>query len=299
MRPSAQLALVRLDYTEGAFETALETWTCSRRSSRPTTPRCARTCSPGALAAAGSRAAGTKRSPRRTAAVAALDGLPESPQLARALARLSQIEMLKHPDEAITAREQAIAVARRVGAPSRGERPDQPPSPLHARARVPPARTSWRSSSTRRVEVVRGGRAGRSPTYLWRRGDCRSAEPAEAFATRDRPSPQRGVLRRGDEELLRALHGGLSSSRRAAGPRSTPRSSPPQGVGPDRDEPPRLVRARPVMTCRRATSSTLHPVESCNRYALASDGAAADPPDGLRGGSLAGRYRQERRSWSR
>ena len=44
-----------------------------------------------------------------------LDGLPESPQLARALARLSQIEMLKHQVEAIGRAEEAIAVARRVG----------------------------------------------------------------------------------------------------------------------------------------------------------------------------------------
>ena len=48
------------------------------------------------------------------AAVAALDGLPESPQLARALARRSQIEMLKHHDDAIGHAEEAIAVARRV-----------------------------------------------------------------------------------------------------------------------------------------------------------------------------------------
>src|SRR5439155_21528787 len=48
------------------------------------------------------------------AAVAALAGLPESPKLARALARLSQIEMLKHRDEAIGHAEEAIAVARRV-----------------------------------------------------------------------------------------------------------------------------------------------------------------------------------------
>ena len=48
-------------------------------------------------------------------AVAALDGLPESPQLARALARRSQIEMLKHHDAAIGHAEEALAVARRVG----------------------------------------------------------------------------------------------------------------------------------------------------------------------------------------
>jgi hypothetical protein len=46
--------------------------------------------------------------------VAALDGLPESPQLARALARRSQIEMLKHHDDAIRHADEAIAVARRV-----------------------------------------------------------------------------------------------------------------------------------------------------------------------------------------
>ena len=49
------------------------------------------------------------------AAVTALDGLPESPQLARALARRSQIEMLKHHEDAIGHAEEAIVVARRVG----------------------------------------------------------------------------------------------------------------------------------------------------------------------------------------
>src|SRR6185436_5115673 len=49
-----------------------------------------------------------------TEAVAVLDGLPESPQFARALARLSQIEMLKQQPHAIETAEKAIAVARRV-----------------------------------------------------------------------------------------------------------------------------------------------------------------------------------------
>ena len=49
-------------------------------------------------------------------AVAALAGLPESPpQLARALARQSQIEMLKQRPEAVELAREAIAVARRVG----------------------------------------------------------------------------------------------------------------------------------------------------------------------------------------
>jgi class 3 adenylate cyclase/tetratricopeptide (TPR) repeat protein len=50
-------------------------------------------------------------------AVTALDGLPESPQLARALARKSQIEMLKQRPESVDHARDAIAVARRVGDP--------------------------------------------------------------------------------------------------------------------------------------------------------------------------------------
>ena len=48
-------------------------------------------------------------------AVAALAGLPESPQLARALARRSQIAMLQQRPEAIRYAREAIEVARRVG----------------------------------------------------------------------------------------------------------------------------------------------------------------------------------------
>ncbi len=48
-------------------------------------------------------------------AVAALAGLPESRQLARALARQSQIEMLKQRPESVGHAREAIAVARRVG----------------------------------------------------------------------------------------------------------------------------------------------------------------------------------------
>ena len=50
-----------------------------------------------------------------TEAVNALDGLPESPQYARALARLSQIQMLRQQSQAIETAEKAIAVAERVG----------------------------------------------------------------------------------------------------------------------------------------------------------------------------------------
>ena len=51
-------------------------------------------------------------------AVEALMGLPESPQLARALARRSQIEMLKSRPEALAHAREAIAVAHRVEEPA-------------------------------------------------------------------------------------------------------------------------------------------------------------------------------------
>jgi class 3 adenylate cyclase len=47
-------------------------------------------------------------------ALTALDGLPESPQLARALARRSQLEMLRNRPEAAEHSREAIAVAERV-----------------------------------------------------------------------------------------------------------------------------------------------------------------------------------------
>ena len=49
------------------------------------------------------------------AAVDALEGLPESPQLARALARRSQLEMLRNRPEAAEHSRDAIEVAKRVG----------------------------------------------------------------------------------------------------------------------------------------------------------------------------------------
>jgi class 3 adenylate cyclase/tetratricopeptide (TPR) repeat protein len=53
--------------------------------------------------------------PEATAAVEALEGLDESPQLARALARLSQLEMLNGLPRAEGRALEAIAVAQRVG----------------------------------------------------------------------------------------------------------------------------------------------------------------------------------------
>ena len=53
--------------------------------------------------------------PEASAAVDALEGLDETPQLARALARLSQLEMLSGLPRAESRAREAIAVARRVG----------------------------------------------------------------------------------------------------------------------------------------------------------------------------------------
>src|SRR6185312_6790257 len=53
--------------------------------------------------------------PEASAAVDALEGLDETPQLARALARLSQLEMLSGLPRAEGRAREAIAVARRVG----------------------------------------------------------------------------------------------------------------------------------------------------------------------------------------
>ena len=112
-RPAAQLALARLEYTEGHWDAAL-----AELDLIDVKPDDAELLSD--VLALRSRAEWLTGRwddafTDAHAAVAALDGLPESPQLARALARVSQIEMLKHRDEAIGHAEEAIAVARRVG----------------------------------------------------------------------------------------------------------------------------------------------------------------------------------------
>jgi len=114
-RPAAQLALARLEYTEGHWDAALEELALIDAQLGPDDAELLSD-----VLALRSRAEWLTGRwddafTDAHAAVAALDGLPESPQLARALARVSQIEMLKHRDEAIGHAEEAIAVARRVG----------------------------------------------------------------------------------------------------------------------------------------------------------------------------------------
>jgi tetratricopeptide (TPR) repeat protein len=113
-RPFAQLALTRLHYVDGQFVRALEELEAIEAQLDPDDAQLrsdmlawrSRTCwLTGRWDEAFSSA---------NEAVVALDGLPESLQLARALARRSQIEMLKHHDDAIPHAKEAIAVARRV-----------------------------------------------------------------------------------------------------------------------------------------------------------------------------------------
>jgi class 3 adenylate cyclase/tetratricopeptide (TPR) repeat protein len=111
----AVLALARLDYTAGAFETALE-----RLDNLAPLLRDSEAGIRSDVLALRSRVcwiSGRWDEALSSAneAVAALAGLPESPQLARALARRSQIEMLRHLPEATDHASEALVVARRVG----------------------------------------------------------------------------------------------------------------------------------------------------------------------------------------
>ena len=114
MRPSAQLALARLDYTEGEFESALRELDVLETQLAPDDAELRSDMLAWRSRACWITGRWDEALSSANAAVAALDGLPESPQLARALARLSQIEMLKHRDEAIPHAQEAIAVALRV-----------------------------------------------------------------------------------------------------------------------------------------------------------------------------------------
>ena len=112
-RIAVGLAMARLDYTAGRFEDALQRLDGLELEGRAAELRSdvlalrSRVCwITGRWDDALSNA---------NAAVAALAGLPESPQLARSLARLSQIEMLKHQPESLEHATEAIEVARRVG----------------------------------------------------------------------------------------------------------------------------------------------------------------------------------------
>ena len=122
-RSAAQLALARLEYTEGHWDAALAELALIDTAD----PKLLSDVLAWRSRAQWLTGRWDESFTSASAAVAALDGLPESPQLARALARLSQIEMLKHRDESIGHAEEAIALARAGRRFVRGgECPDQP-----------------------------------------------------------------------------------------------------------------------------------------------------------------------------
>ncbi len=114
-RAATQLALGRLDVTEARFDSALERLDAAEKIVGAHDPELradvlgwrSRVCW---LSGRWDEALTSAND-----AVAALAGLPESPQLARALARRSQIAMLQQRPEASRYAREAIEVARRVG----------------------------------------------------------------------------------------------------------------------------------------------------------------------------------------
>ena len=113
-RPVARLALARLEYAEGRFESVLKELEVIEAQLEPHDAELRSEVLAWRSRACWLTGRWDESFSSANAAVTALDGLPESPQLARALARLSQIEMLKHQVEAIGHAQEAIAVARRV-----------------------------------------------------------------------------------------------------------------------------------------------------------------------------------------
>jgi class 3 adenylate cyclase/tetratricopeptide (TPR) repeat protein len=114
-RPTAQLALARLEYTAGRWEEALDELALVEAQLEPDDAERRSDMLAWRSRACWLTGRWDESLSSANAAVTALEGLPESPQLARALARLSQIEMLKHKVESIGHAEEAIDVARRVG----------------------------------------------------------------------------------------------------------------------------------------------------------------------------------------
>jgi class 3 adenylate cyclase/tetratricopeptide (TPR) repeat protein len=114
-RTTGQLALARLDYTEGRYDDALQRLDVLEELLGVEEAELHSDALAWRSRVCWITGRWDEALTSANAAVAALAGLPESRQLARALARRSQIEMLKHRPESVDHAEEAIAVARRVG----------------------------------------------------------------------------------------------------------------------------------------------------------------------------------------
>ncbi|HEX3266851.1 MAG TPA: adenylate/guanylate cyclase domain-containing protein [Gaiellaceae bacterium] len=114
-RATVQLALARLDVTEAFFYDALERLDAVETLVGTDDPELRADVLGWRSRACWLSGRWDEALASANGAVAALAGLPESPQLARALARRSQIEMLQQRPEAIDHAREAIEVARHVG----------------------------------------------------------------------------------------------------------------------------------------------------------------------------------------
>ena len=114
-RAAAELALARVDAMEALFDTALERLVALETLLRPEDAELRSEALGWHSRVSWLTGRWDDAVSSGNGAVAALAGLPESPQLARALARLSQVEMLQQRPESVEHAREAIAVARRVG----------------------------------------------------------------------------------------------------------------------------------------------------------------------------------------
>jgi class 3 adenylate cyclase/tetratricopeptide (TPR) repeat protein len=114
-RAAGELAVARLDGIEARFDDALERLDAAEALLRPDDAELRSEALGWRSRICWLTARWDEALSSANGAVTALAGLPESPELARALARQSQIEMLQQRPESVGHAREAIAVARRVG----------------------------------------------------------------------------------------------------------------------------------------------------------------------------------------
>ena len=225
-----------------------------------------------------------------TAALDALVGLDETPQLARAVARLSQLEMLSGLPQAHERAREALDVARRVGdehAELNGARqPDRHPRQPRCRARPRRGARDRRAGGrdrrrSRGAPVLREHALGGAGVLSPRRARGHGGEPPHA--ARDRPGgggPRpvlRAVVRRARRRAGRPVGGGGCGT----GPAHVANRGDGLARAPRWDGPPSRRRRGGGGTARRASGSRARERR-----------AAAASPDGVRRAALGGAHRR-------